>query len=435
MSELQFPTDPHGWSELLPARQASPPLEGSHRVPWVIIGAGITGLAAARRLGENHPDDDIILLDARLIGQGASGRNSGFAVAISHFPRGFVASEVDNYRRVNRINQAGLDILRAQVEIHKIDCQWREDGFHHATADPVTVPEARNFQEYLQALEIPHTPLDNDDLAERLGSNHYRAGVHVHQGALVQPAQMVRGLADNLPGDVKLYEQSPVLRIASGAPITLHLSGGQVLADKVILATNYEAPKLGYLRRRISATTLAGSFTRKLTEEEISSLGSRRDWGLLSLHGAGATIRLTTDGRISIRNTSEFKNKALLSDKALTLRQATHRGSFERRFPQLAHVPFEFGWSGVEGISRNGTNFFGEQSTNIYLAGGYNGSGVTRGTAFGTALADYASGEQSPLITDCLASPPAAWIPPRPILDIGAWFTVRHRFRNVGLDA
>ena len=118
----------------------------------------------------------------------------------------------------------------------------------------------------------------------------------------------------------------------------------------------------------------------------------------------------------------------------LAARQATHRAAFEQRFPQLAHVPFEFAWSGVEGISRNGTNFFGRMGGGVYLAGGYNGSGVSRGTAFGTALADYASGGQSTLIDDCLASAPGAWIPPRPILDIGALLTVRSRFRGVGLD-
>ena len=115
-------------------------------------------------------------------------------------------------------------------------------------------------------------------------------------------------------------------------------------------------------------------------------------------------------------------------------RQSINRAGFEQRFPQLAHVPFDYAWSGVEGISRNGANFFGRPRDNIYLAGGYNGSGVTRGTAFGAALAEYSSGGESALIGDCLASPPGAWIPPRPFLDIGALLTVSCRFRGVGLD-
>jgi glycine/D-amino acid oxidase-like deaminating enzyme len=429
-----FATDPHGWAELLPNRPTRQPLSGSHRVPWVVVGAGVTGLACSRRLAELHQDQEILLLEARLVGQGASGRNSGFAVAVSEFPGGYDADQADNHRRINRINQAGLDLLRTQVSDHAIDCQWQENGFHHAAADQLSARECGNFLHYLEAMEIPHTPLGRSDMHARLGTGLYQSGVHVPQGALLQPATLVRGLADSLPENVTLAEQSPVLGIENGAPLVLRLADGEVRADNLVLATNYEAAKLGFLRGYLTGTTLSGSFTRTLNMSERASLGDLAEWGVLSLHPGGATVRLTADGRICLRNTAEFHGAALLSDRKLAQRQAIHRAGFEKRFPQLAHVPFEYAWSGVEGISRNGTNFFGRQRDNIYLAGGYNGSGVSRGTAFGMALAEYASGGQSPLIDDCLASAPGAWFPPRPFLDIGAFLTVRSRFKGVGLD-
>ena len=434
LSGGNFPTDRHGWAELLPERQASPPLRGAHRVAWAVIGAGVTGLASARRLAELHPDREIMLLEARLVGQGASGRNSGFAVAVSHFDGGLEADEMANYRRVNRINQAGLDLLRVQVATSAIDCQWREDGFHHTAADRLAISKCGYFLRYLEALEIAHTPLDAEALNGRLGTALYRVGVHVHKGVLLQPAALVRGLADNLPANVRLHERSPVLGIENGARLTLNLPNGEVRTDKLVLATNYEVAKLGFLRRYLVGITLSGSFTRALNDEELAGLGSQREWGILSLHGGGATLRLTADRRLCLRNAAEYNGAALLSDTQLAARQSIHRAGFEKRFPKLAHVPFEYAWSGVEGISRNGTNFFGRRGDNIYLAGGYNGSGVSRGTAFGMALADYASGGHSPLIDDCLASAPGAWIPPRPFLDLGALLTVRSRFRGVGLD-
>ena len=61
-----FPTDDHGWAELLPARRASAPLRQNRRVPWTVVGAGLTGLSCARRLAELHPQDEILLLEARL---------------------------------------------------------------------------------------------------------------------------------------------------------------------------------------------------------------------------------------------------------------------------------------------------------------------------------------------------------------------------------
>jgi len=394
----------------------------------------LTGLACARRLALLHPDQEILLLDARCVGQGASGRNSGFAVATSQFNGGYDPRQLENYRRVNRINRAGLDLLDAQVAANSIDCQWRREGFIHTAIDQAALREYDFFRRYLETLEVDHELLGAGELQARLGSGLYQAGIAIGDGALVQPAALVRGLADSLPANVQLHERSPVLEIIDGTPLTLRLAAAEVICDRLVVATNYEAPGLGLLQRYVIGSTLAGSFTRVLTESERASLGSLKEWGAISLHGGGATVRLTADGRMQIRNTAEYHGGRLLDDVELAARQATHRAGFEKRFPQLAQVPFEFAWSGVEGITRNGTNFFGQQRDNVFFAGGYNGSGVTRGTAFGTAIADYASGESTQTVSDCLASAPAAWIPPRPLLDIGAFFKLRSRFRGVGLD-
>jgi glycine/D-amino acid oxidase-like deaminating enzyme len=203
--------------------------------------------------------------------------------------------------------------------------------------------------------------LDQDELYARLGSSIYKRGFHVHQGALVQPAALVRGLAANLPQNVSLFESSAVQQLKYNDSITAQLATGEIVTDILILATNYEAPKLGQLNHRILGSTLSCSFTRVLNANELQSLGSKRQWGVLSLHGGGATVRLTADGRICLRNTAEYFGANLLSDRQLHKRQSIHREAFERRFPQLRHVPFEYGWSGVEGISRNGTNLFGQQ--------------------------------------------------------------------------
>ena len=47
---------------------------------WLIIGAGYTGLSAARKLSDLHTKKKIIIVDAQLAGEGASGRNSGYLV-------------------------------------------------------------------------------------------------------------------------------------------------------------------------------------------------------------------------------------------------------------------------------------------------------------------------------------------------------------------
>nr|MCS5589504.1 FAD-dependent oxidoreductase [Candidatus Thioglobus sp.] len=71
---------------------------------------------------------------------------------------------------------------------------------------------------------------------------------------------------------------------------------------------------------------------------------------------------------------------------------------------------------------------------NLYFAGCYNGSGITKGTAFGLGVADYACGNDSKLVSDCLSIQKARWLPPSPLLDLGAWYVTRQRFKGVGKD-
>ena len=249
-SNSDFSTDKHGWAEMLPERQPCPVLHGEHRAKWVVIGAGFTGLSCARRLSQLHPQDEIIIIDARQVGQAASGRNSGFAVAISDFPKGRTSKDVDKYQRLNRINQAGLKQLRDQVVEHSIDCQWDDGGFYRTAAGDEAMREYDNLLFHLEKLNVDHKIMDTAALARDLGTSHYKAGIHLDNGVLLNPASLVRGLADNLPKNVKLIEQNAVLKIERGRPINLRLVDATIKTDKIVLAVNHEAGKLGFLGNR-----------------------------------------------------------------------------------------------------------------------------------------------------------------------------------------
>jgi glycine/D-amino acid oxidase-like deaminating enzyme len=119
-------------------------------------------------------------------------------------------------------------LLSQQVEANTIDCQWQRQGFYHTAADSVALREHTHYLHYLDTLEIEHRVLDRAILSEHLGTEVYQAGIHIADGALMQPAALVRGLADSLPANVRLHEQSPVLGIGMGTPLTLSLDQAQV---------------------------------------------------------------------------------------------------------------------------------------------------------------------------------------------------------------
>lgn len=429
-----FDNETLGWVDLIPPRQSRPRISSDLEAKWLVIGAGFTGLSCARRLAEINPKDKIILLDARELGQNASGRNSGYAVAHSHFSGAYKESDLEKYQRVDRINQVGLNSLRTLVKNNTINCDWIDSGIYHTAADSSSEIECDHFINYLKKREIKHTPLSNEEVYDHLGTSWYKKGVKVDNGALMQPAKLVFGLAENLPGNVELYENTPVLNLILGKTNKVIVPDATITADKVIMACNYEKFEGAKPKQRLVGVTLSGSITRVLTNEEFATLGSQSSWGVLSLHSGGATIRLTDDRRIAIRNTAEYNNHRLLTKKQLIKRQQIHRQAFDNRFPQLSHVPFEHLYSGVEGVSANKTNIFEKFSDNLYYAGCFNGSGITKGTAFGIGIAEYACGKNSSIVKDCLALEKAKWLPPKPLLDLGAWFTTKQRFKGVGRD-
>ena len=91
-----------GWINDLSARNNIKTLSSDLDSEWLIIGAGYTGLSAARKLGQLYPNQKIILIDAQLAGEGASSRNSGYLVDTT-LNDGFTSNkELENYKKKSR---------------------------------------------------------------------------------------------------------------------------------------------------------------------------------------------------------------------------------------------------------------------------------------------------------------------------------------------
>jgi glycine/D-amino acid oxidase-like deaminating enzyme len=121
-----LPADDHGcgWLALLPPPAPPRHLLSNQHGQAAVIGAGFTGLAVARQLAAHRPDWRIIVVEAQRVGDGASGRNSGFVVDLPHYEarrRG-----VEENRRLVRLERAGQDALRTLERAQAIECAWAE---------------------------------------------------------------------------------------------------------------------------------------------------------------------------------------------------------------------------------------------------------------------------------------------------------------------
>jgi len=161
--------------------------------------------------------------------------------------------------------------------------------------------------------------------------------------------------------------------------------------------------------------------TRTLTDEEFKLIGSPKEWGVLPIRAMGATIRLTKDRRILIRNTAELKNPNSMVESDLKIKVKLHNLGISKRFPTLPKNIVEHSWSGIVCRSGNSSQIFEKIDENIFVAGCYNGSGIGTGTLFGEQISIMASNQQSDEIKVIQDIKKPNWLPPQPFLNIGLY--------------
>ena len=412
-------------------------LEGSGAADCVVLGAGFTGLAAARRLAEARPDWRVVLVEAQRAGFGASGRSSGFLVELGV---SFAVMKPDDSARIVDLSRRGIAHLRSLTREHGIECAWDDRGWLQGAAGDAGGRNLDLLESWLRKIEAPHEVLDAPALEALTGTSFYHRGVRLTGSPLVHSGALVRGLVQSLPRTVELFEDSPVLRFQRRAgEWELSTPEGGLTTPRLIVAANGYAPDLGVLKRRIFPLYTFAGLTRRLEPEEQALVGAEDEWGLVAQDPLGSSLRRTRDQRLLVRN-SVYYPRRLALPRAVRSRAARDlRGALERRYPELAQrlragdsdsSAFEYEWAGLMGVSKTQDVIAGPVGEGLWASGGFSGTGIVLGTQSGRALADLASGADTDLARDFLALPRPPWIPPQPFLGMGIRWTLASQDRR-----
>ena len=387
---------------------------------WLIVGAGYTGLSAARKLGQLYPNHKILLVDAQLAGEGASSRNSGYLVDTT-LNDGFTSNkELDNYKKKADIYKLGIEAVKRFIKEYQVDCDWNECGKYFASSKEEDKKILEKFSKTLSKLGFKHNFLSNKELYKKLGTSFYNIALHTKGGILLHPSKLVRSMIDTLPENVKLYENSCLLNWKKvNDYIICNFKQGSIKTKKIIFATNGFLKSLGIKTNYNFPITLTASMTRPLTDQEFQYIGRPNEWGVLPVRPMGATVRLTKDRRILIRNTAEMLNPYKMSQSELNKRALKQKIGIKKRFPQLPDNIIKSSWSGIVSRSRNSSQIFEKVDKNVFVAGCYNGSGIGVGTLFGEQIAFKASNQHTKEIETIESRNKPTWLPPNPFLTIG----------------
>ena len=412
--------DSCGWIKDLNQRTNIQSLRGNEDCDWLIVGAGYTGLSAAKKLSELNPTKKIIIVDAQIAGEGASSRNSGYLVDTT-LNDGFTSNkEIENYKKKTDIYSLGIRQVKKFIKEYQVDCDWNECGKYFASSKIKDKKILKKFSNTLEKLDFDHQLLSGNEVSDRLGTEFYNIALYTKGGILLNPGKLARAMINALPSNVKLFENSSLLNwFPFKDYICCEFKNSRINTRKIIFATNGFLKSLGIKVNYNFPLTLTASMTRKLTIEEFKSIGQPKEWGVLPVRPMGATIRMTKDRRILIRNTAELYNSFNMNKIDLSQRSVKQKIGIKKRFPQLPDDIIESTWSGIVSRTRNSSQIFEKIRENIFVAGCYNGSGIGVGTLFGEQIAIKASNEITEEIKTIELRNRPTILPPEPFLSLG----------------
>lgn len=384
------------WTSGLPPYAPSPALGGNVTADVAIVGGGLTGVSTAWHLAERLPDLRVVLLEARTIGNGASGRNGG---QVLNWINGVPSTEPELTRKIFAFTQDGVALIEHIARTHARESGFARNGCIEVSTSAARAEELHAEVERLQGFGLPVRWLP----AREVGL----AGAH---GALLDPTAgrvntlaLLRGwTASLLARGVAVYESTPVLRVEQGREIRLTTPAGEVRARALVLATNAYTPALGFFRNAVLPLHSHVLATAPLPEEAWRATGFGRHDGFSDDLDRIAYGCRTADGRLVLGGGSNAAYAyrfggapAIDPASAQAERGFTALGkTLERYFPTLAPCAPAARWTGLLDLSfdRAPSIGVGGEAGNVYHALGYSGHGVVLGVLAGRVLADLHAG-------------------------------------------
>lgn len=381
-----------------------PALASDQKVDVCVIGAGFTGLSTALSLSEKGRQ--VLLLEARQVGWGASGRNGGQMI------RGFVGQErVAKHAGANKadavaaLTWAGHDLIRRRIDEYSIDCDLTPGWLEVA----MTPRQLAGLYHHYNEMETRFPDrgwhyLGPDELKERIGTDRYLGGLLSQSDGHLHPLKLCFGLAaacDRM--GVQIHEHSPVTAIETGDVVTVHTAGGTVHAKELVLAANAHHD---LFRRQLTGLAFpAGSFimaTEPLSADRLDRLNPNR-WAICDSNKVCDYFRMSSDGRVLFGGRVNFSGHKPKSIKAKLLPRLL------KVWPELEDVRIDYEWGGKLGVALGEVPLVGQVGTNVWYSFGYTGHGVNMGNLMGQVVADAIAGDRARF--DLLADVPKWRLP------------------------
>lgn len=330
----------------------TPALEGTLDVDVAVVGGGYTGLTTAFFTKQAAPELRVALLEAEVIGFGASGRNGGFAMTkVGMMPS--VTAWRFGKRRAREAHEYGVRSERLVHDcVHDLGlaCDYERPGFLWVATSDRYRRRLEKEIEFVQALGITGVELlDEHQLRERVRSPLYVGSAWWEpDSGILNPAKLAWSWKDRIvERGVDVHESTPVTGIERrDGRVVLTTPAGTVRAWKVVLATNAWSHLLPGLESKQVPVWTYIVLTEPLSDDQLEPIWSHRE-SVEDFRDLVHYYRLTADNRILFggRDVTLSRGRDMDRDDDAIIYEKL-RGDLKATFPSLSGVRFTHAWGG-----------------------------------------------------------------------------------------
>lgn len=378
-----------------------PPISADTKADVAIIGAGYTGLWTAYYLKKAQPDLDVLLIDKHFAGYGASGRNGGWCMGAFAWNQERYAATSSRAAVLNMVAalESTVDEIIAVCAQNGIEADIHRTEELMVATNPAQLMRMRAEIAHRRHWGEAHRlrELSPAEVAQRISIPNVLGAMAVSGVARIQPAKLVRGLADLVENmGVRLAEDTAALSYDAGRIITAR---GIISAPIILRCTEGFTAQIKGHRRAWLPLNSAQIATVPLPPEVWAQIGWDGAELIGDMDNAYCYCQRTADGRITVGARGVPYKFGSRLDKdgapdARTIRRLTQ--ILHRHFPAAAPYAIDHAWCGVLAVPRDWCASVGlDSATGLGWAGGYVGVGVSTANLAGQTLADLALGRST----------------------------------------
>ncbi|WP_372762025.1 NAD(P)/FAD-dependent oxidoreductase [Pseudoalteromonas sp.] len=361
-------------------------------VDAVVIGGGYTGVSCALRLAEQGKK--VVLLESQYIGYGGSGRNVGLVNPGLWMEPEKVEKLLGQTAgiKLNEMLFRGPELVFSNIAKYNIDCELTQTGTLHCAHSKAGLANLEERLKQYRNRGVKVDFLSKSNTEDKLGTPIYHGALHVREAGTIQPLAYLQGLAcAAIQAGASIHQSTPVTAIErKNASWEISTSAYNIKTEAVILATNaYHQHANISAAPTYTPVHYFQAATRPLDEALLKRILPEQQ-GCWDTAMIMSSIRRDQAGRLILGAVGSLD----LPSRYIHYNWAQHR--LKKLYPYLGDVGFEHAWHGRIACTSDHLPHIVEFGPNAINLFGYSGRGISPGSVFGRAAAEYIiSGDQS----------------------------------------